>query len=151
MGLYSVTTEGEETTNANPETLLAVLGATTVKARLVEWGVSFDGTTATDAPVIVNLYQVTTSGTSTGATEAKWDRSGPTAQCTAHHSFTVEPTKGDRLAQYEVHPQGGGLIVQYPLGREPVISDASTGQGIAIVVETALSSLNAVAYMVWEE
>jgi hypothetical protein len=151
MGIYAVTSEGEEAlAAATAETLVGVLGATTVKARLVEWGVSFDGVTATDAPVVVELYQITTSGTSTGATEAKWDRSGPTAQCTGFHSFTVEPTKGDRIACYEIHPQGGGIVMQYPLGREPVISDASTSQGIGIVV-TSPAVCNALAYMVWEE
>lgn len=151
MGIYSATTEGEETTNVNPETLLAVLGSTTTKSKLIEWGVAFDGVLSTEAPVIVNLYQITSAGTSTGAVEVPWDRSAVVAQCTAFHSFTVEPTKGNRIACYELHPQGDRHVMQYPLGREPVISDGSAAQGIAIVVETALTTLNAVAYMVWEE
>lgn len=151
MGVYSATTEAEEAlAAATAETLLLLLGATTVKATLVEWGVSFDGVTSGNAPVVVELYQITANGTATAATEVSWDRSAKTAEVSAHHSFTAEPTKGSRLAMYEVHPQGGSLVIQYPLGREPVICDGSASQGIAIVV-TAPDAVNASAYAVWHE
>lgn len=151
MGLYTVTTEGEEAlAAATAETLLELLGATTVKAVLVEFGVSFDGISPTAEPVTVELYQITATGTGTGAVEAKWDRSGPTSQVTCKHSLTAEPTKGDRLAMWLVHPQGGSLVIQYPLGREPVICDGSAAQGLAIVA-TAPAIVNAQAYAVWQE
>ena len=151
MSQYAVTSEGEEAlAAATAETVIAVVGVTTTKSKLIEWGVSFDGITAAAEPVLVELYQITTSGTSTAATEIAWARDAVAAQATGFHSFTVEPSKGGRLAAYNVHPQGGGLVIQYPLGREPIISDGSTAQGIGVVV-TAPAIVNCVAYMVFEE
>lgn len=148
---YGATTEGEEAiASATAEVLLAVLGATTVKAVLTEWGCSFDSATSSDAPVVVQLCQVSTSTNGTGATETKPGRGAPTAQCTAFHSFSADPTVGDTIWYDEVPPQGGNVHVQYPLGREPVISDGSTSQGLAIRA-TAPTGCNAVANMWWEE
>lgn len=151
MGIYTVTTEGAETlAAATAETLIELMGVAAVKSVLCEFGVSFNGTSATAVPVLVELYQITASGTGTAATEVKWDRSGPSAQVLTEHSVTVEPTKGDRLAAWYVHPQGGSLVIQYPLGREPVISDGATNQGLALVC-TAPAQVDAVAYAVWSE
>lgn len=150
--LFSATTEGEEAlAAATAETVIALMGVAAVHGKLVEFGISFDGVTAAAEPVQIELYRITANGTATGATEAKWDlASGVTAQITAHHSYTVEPTKTDRLACWEVHPQGGSLVIQYPLGREPTISNGSTSSGLAIVA-TAPAIVNVVAYVVWEE
>lgn len=148
--VYSATTEGEEAlAAATAETLLALIGATTTKAKLVEWGVSFDGTSATAAPVVVRLVRATADGTGSTATEKPWDPDAPTAAVAAKHSYTAEPTKETQaLVEMEVHPQGG-VIVQYPLGREPVIDNATTS--ILCIEATAPAIVNALAYMVWEE
>lgn len=151
MAICSATTEGERScTGAATKTILEIMGDADVVARLVEFGVSFDGVTPTDAPVIVELYQITASGTGTAATEVAWDRSAKTIQCAVEYNSTVEPTKGSRLAIWEVHPQAGSLVVQYPLGREPVITNGSASQGLAVVVTPAVT-VNAVGYLVWDE
>lgn len=149
QNIYSATTEAEEAlAAATTETLLQLRGATTVKARVVEWGVSFDGVSATAEPVRIRLLRQTTDGTGTGASEVLWDPDAPTAAVTAFHSFTAEPTAGDVLAEYDVHPQTG-IVIQYPLGREPVIDNAATSR-IGIDA-TAAATVNASAYIVWEE
>lgn len=151
--LFSFTTEGEEAlAAAATETVIAALGVAATQSKLCEWSVSFDGTSATAEPVLVELYQISTAGTSTGAVEVKWNRAGPTPQTTGLHSFTAEPTKGDRLASWECHAQGDRIHVQYPLGREPVISDGSTSQGIgAVVVTPSGVSPNVTGFMLVEE
>lgn len=148
--VYSATTEGEEAlAAATAETLLALIGATTTKAKLIEWGVSFDGTSSTAAPVVVRLVRATVDGTGTAATEKPWDPDAPTAAVQAKHSYTAEPTKESQaLIEVEVHPQGG-VSFQYPLGREPIIDNA-TGS-ILCIEATAPAIVNALAYMVWEE
>lgn len=155
MGLYSATTEGERAlTAASTKTMVEIIGATTVKARLVEFGISFDGTSSVQEPVLINLKQITaTSTNAVAATAMKWDRSSPSAQCGVKVFHTAEPTKTSTpLASWEVHPQGGSLVVQYPLGREPIISDGSTGQGLCLEYVTASGvNPNCVAYVVWEE
>lgn len=147
--IFSVTTEGEEAlAAATAETVVQLTGANAVKAKIVEWGVSFDGTSATAEPVRIRVLRQTTAGTASAATEAKWDPDNPTANCTAFHSFTAEPTASDVLADYEVHPQAG-IAIQYPLGRE-ITLDSATSSRIGIEV-TAPAIVNAVAYLVWEE
>lgn len=148
--VYSATTEGEEALGAaTAETVIQLRGATVVKARIIEWGVSFDGVSVTGEPVRIRLLRQTTDGTATGATEALWDDpDAPAANCTAFHSFTAEPTAGSVLADYNVHPQAG-IVIQYPLGREPVLDNATTSR---IGIEcTAPAAVNAAAYIVWEE
>lgn len=148
--VYSITTEAEEAlAAATAETILQLRGATTVKAKIIEWGISFDGVSATEAPVQVRLLRQTTDGTATGASEVVWDADNPTANCTGFHSFTAEPTAGDVLAHYEIHPQGGSLVIQYPLGREPTLDNATTSR-IAIEAN-APAVVNCTAYLVWEE
>ena len=152
MAVYSITTEAEEALGAGTlETLLQLRGATTSKAKIIAWGVSFDGVTATDAPVLVQFCRQTSDGTtSTAATEVKFDADEPAAGCTGFHSFgATEPTIGDVLELYEIHPQGGLFVREYPPGREPVLDDAATSR-IAIVA-TAGAAVNAVAWMQWEE
>lgn len=150
-GVYAVTTEGEEALGAaTAETLIQLRGATATKAKVVAWGVSFDGVTASAEPVVVRLLRQTTDGTNSGATEAPLDPDSPTANCTAFHSHTsTEPTAGDVLETYEVHPQGGSVVREYIEGREPTLDNATTSR-IAIEAN-APAAVNAVAWLHWEE
>jgi hypothetical protein len=148
--IYSVTAEAEEPLGAaTAETLVQLRGSTACRARILSWGVSFDGVTAADAPVVVRFLRQTTDGTSSAASEVKWDPAIGTANCTAFHSFSAEPTAGDVLEHHEVHPQGGCLVREYPPGREPVIDIAATSR-IAIEA-TAPAAVNALAWICWEE
>lgn len=148
--VYSITTEGEEAlAAATAETLLQLNGVATCKAKIIQWSVSFDGTSATSAPVLVKLLRQTSTGASgSAASEVKWDPDNPTALLVGLHSFGTNPSAGDVLEYHEVHPQGG-IVIQYPLGREPTIDNATSSK-IGIEV-TAASTVNAVATLVWEE
>lgn len=149
--VYAATTEAEEAlVAATAETLLQLRGATTTKAKIVAWSVSFDGIVATDAPVVVRLLRQTTDGTGTAATEAPLDPDSPTAGVAALHTFSsTEPTAGDVIETYEVHPQGGSIVREYPPGREPTLDNAATSR---IGIEaTAPVGVNAVAWVHWEE
>jgi hypothetical protein len=149
-GIYSVTTEAEEAlAAATAETLVQLTGRSAGKTRLLGWGVSFDGTSASAAPVVVRLLRQTTAGTATAASEVAWDPDDPSAGCTSFHSFTAEPSAGDVLEYHEVHPQGGNLIREYPPGREPVV-DSSTASRLAIEAN-APAIVNAHAFLIWQE
>ena len=149
MAVFSITTEGEEGITTTAETLVQLRGTTAKKGRIVKWGVFFDGVDAAAQPVQVELAYQTTDGTATGATEVEWDTDDGPATLTGFHSFTVEPTKGGVLEHLEVHPQGGGIVVEYPPGREPTIT-AATSSRIGVIV-TAGAAVNATAFIVWEE
>ncbi len=149
--VYSATTEGEEAlAAATAETVLGIHSTTAIKPRIIEWGVFFDGTSATAEPVRVRLVRMTADdGTNSAATEKPWDPDNPTANCTVKHSYTAEGTKESQaLAEYEVPPTSG-MVLQYPLGREIVLDNATTS-GLAIEC-TAPATVNVDAYIVWEE
>ena len=150
--VYSATSEAEEAlAAATAETVIALIGSAAVKAKIVEFGISFDSTSATAEPVRVRMVRTTADdGTSTGATEVQFsDPDNPTPNCAAKHSYSVEPTKAtNAMSEWQVHPQSG-IVIQYPLGREPGL-DNSASAGIAWEV-TAPAVVNCSAYVVWEE
>lgn len=150
MAVYSVTTEGEEAlAAATAETLVQIRGVATAKARIVAWGVSFDGVTSSDAPAVVDLLFQTTDGTATGASEIALNPDEPTALVSGFHSFSAEPTAGGIIESYEVHPQGGMIVREYPPGREPMLTNATSSRiGIRV---TSPSAVNALAWIQWEE
>jgi hypothetical protein len=151
MGVaYSITTEGEEAlAAATAETLVQLRGVTTTKCHIVAWGVSFDSVTAADAPVVVDLLFQTTDGTGSAATEVALNPDEPAALATGFHSFSAEPTPGGILETYNVPPQGGMVIREYPPGREPIVTNATSSRiGIRC---TAPAVCNAVAWIQWEE
>lgn len=156
MAIYTAWTETPVTLTASAtRSCMEVLGDADVSARLVEFAVSMNGVSATAAPVLVKLVQITATGTGTACTEANAQRMGKTApQCQAKHTLTVEPTKvaSVALGSWYVHPQGGLLHVQYPLGREPYICDGVAAQGLAVELTVPAGVTNqAVCHISWEE
>jgi hypothetical protein len=143
--MYTVGTEGEEALAATTlETLVQIRGHAGAKTIVAEWGIGLDATAAGTA--LVQLARQSTDGTGSAASEVPWDDDDPAASFTGFHSFSAEPTLGNVLAQYEVPENGGQIIMQYPLGREPIIDSATTSR-LAIVC-TATQICNAVAYFV---
>lgn len=140
---------------ADTSSVLEILGDADVTAKLVEFGISFNGVTASHAPILVKLRQITATGTGTACTEVAVQRSGKTApQCQMKHTLTAEPTMVATVAlgQWYVTPVGGMLVMQYPLGREPIICDGSASQGLALELTSASGvTPAAAAYFVWEE
>lgn len=134
---------------ATAKTVLGVVAASAVTARLAELGVSFDGATATAVPVLVELCDSSgaTAGTP-GATPTPKQVRGATrtAQCTAGNAYSAEPTTLTVIRQWLVHPQTG-MVVQFPLGREP----EHTGAGGLFIRCTAPATVNVRAYMEFEE
>lgn len=149
---FTITTEGAEALAASTaETILMIVGAANVAFRLVEFGISFDGVTSDAVPALVELVSSTqaTAGTNTGATEQQIR--GPAdhnPQCTGFHSYTAEPTVLSVVKEWFVPQFMGGLVVQFPLGRE--FEQVTSADGIGIRV-TASATVNCRAYMEWEE
>ena len=127
-------------------------GVTSVKPRITEWSVSFDGASATAIPVNVSIKRgsSTAAGTSSAATEEKWDPDNPSANAVGLTSFSAEPTyTGQPLQSVYVHPQGGLYTWQAPPGREIVVDNA-TSSFIGLVVNTT-AAVNVLATLCWEE
>ena len=132
---------------ATAETLIQLVAASNHRVKVLRWGVFFDGTSATAEPVQIRLLRQTTAGTASSLTPVKLDDSiGETLQTTAQQDFTAEPTAGDVLESYEIHPQQGIMVI-YPLGQEPIIGG---GDRMGIEV-TAPATVNARSFIVFEE
>lgn len=132
---------------ATAETIMQLVAPANHRVKLLRWGVFFDGTSVTAEPVQIRLLRQTTAGTASALTPVKMDDSvAETIQTSAQHDFTAEPTAGDVLESYNVHPQQGIAMI-YPLGQEPII-----GGGDRLGIEcNAPAAVNCRAYMVFEE
>ena len=148
---YSFTTEGAEALAVDTaETILNLINAVNSLIRVTELSVSFDGVAATNVPALIELMNSTqaVSGTSTVATVRQLRGPTRTVQGNGRHSYTVEPTVLTELKSWLLRPDGGLLIIQFPLGREP--EQVSGGDGYPIRV-TAPDIVNVRGYIEFEE
>lgn len=129
------------TTGTSLITLLQVVAAANHAVEIDEVSVSFNGTSNTATPVLVQVVRQTTAGTMSSLTGAKdpadWDE---TMQTTFQHTASAEPTAGTVLMEEYVHPQQG-YTWQAPFGR----SIKLTGGTRLGVVVTAGASISATA------
>lgn len=147
---YTAETNGDVAlTAATAKTILSVINSANGLIRIIELGVSFDGTSSSAEPVTVELCSSTqaTAGTSTSHTIVQSGGATRTVQATAARNYTAEPTVLTVLKRWLVHPQSG-LVVQFPLGREP---EQVTGGDALCIRCTAPAGVNAQAYMEFEE
>lgn len=133
------------------KTALNVIAGANQAVCIFEWGISFDGVTASAVPATVEVCQSTqaTAGTSAASVPAIVQVGGRTitAQPTSGHNYTAEPTALTVIEQFYV-PQFMGLFVkQYPLGLEPD-TDLSGGtvKALALRVNTS-ATVNCLAYI----
>lgn len=146
---YTVETTADVALSAaTAKTILGVVAASGIAARVTEIGVSFDGVTAAAEPVTVELCRGTGggAGTSTSQTPAQTRGATRTVQCTGARNYSAEPTTLTALKRWLVHPQTGTMH-QLPLGREV----EHTGAGGLFLRLTAPATVNAQAYMEFEE
>ncbi len=118
---------------------------------LVEFSVAFDGVTASAVPVLVELcycnWATNSPGTnSTSITPSQEAGRGMTAGFTMASAWTAgnEPTTIQNTSRkFNLTPNGGLVIYDYPLGTEP---DAQLGEGFVIRC-TAPATVNVHATM----
>lgn len=150
---YSVVTGAIALAAATAKSALGVIAAATGGITLVEFGVSFDGTSAAAVPVLVELCATSaaTAGTGTAFTPVLL-RGDPAdvAQATAAVNYTAEPTVLAVLKQWLVSPTSG-LLVQAPLGREIVAGASATARKGLVLRLTAPAAVNARCYAEFEE
>jgi hypothetical protein len=131
-------------TAATKEGIIGVRSGSAFGLVLVEFSISFDGTSATAEPVTVSLdeWDGTTAGTSTSVTPVQIRGQDITHGLTCGKDFTgTQPTVLTTIKEYLVHPQTG-IVLQFPLGREP---EAIESQGW-LISGTAPATVNARGY-----
>lgn len=158
FALYSGVTGGGASTGtgdqvalaiATNKTVLEVFAAASDRILVTQWWIEFDGTSASAVPVKVDLCRSSAAITGTAyASLAAQPRIhdfavAPTA--TVRWNATAEGTVTDVLEVHRIPPTGG-LLVQYPLGKELT---ANSG-GIRIRCNAA-AAVNVTAGIQWEE
>lgn len=148
---YSVVTGGAVALSATTaKTVLAVKAPSSSGIDLKKLRVSFDGTSGSAVPVLVELCYVTyaTAGTSTDASSAIRQIYGRTITvgATAAKNYTVEPTALTVVEEWLLTPAGGLVIYDWPLGDTP---DSAVSEGFAIRCN-APAAVNVRAGLVWE-
>lgn len=148
MHQYIVHSRNQGLVAATVETLIQVAAPATRRLQVVRWGISFDGISAADAPVDVDLLRQTTAGTAGAFTPLKLDEADPAALSSAQNAFTAEPTAGDILEAHQLTPLGGLLVVEYDILTRPMVA-ASGRVGLRANAPTAAT--NCTAFVVFQE
>lgn len=102
-------------------TLLQIVAPATRDIWVLEWNFGGKSTEGSNVPVKVEWVRQTSAGTSGGViTPVPEDPDIPPALCSVISAFTVEPADGAlRVAgPWRLHPAGGNIIYQRPLGEE---------------------------------
>lgn len=129
-----------------PVTVMQIVAPANQRLRINSWGISFDGTAATDAPAQVVLMRQTNAGGMLALTPVNKGVGAETVQSTALHTATSEPAAGAVVDSFEVHPQGGYEKIYTP-GAEVLVA----GGGRLGIQVTAGAAVNVRAKIEFEE
>lgn len=133
--MYKVNTEGQVALAANtPKTVIGVKAHANSGLNLKSFRVDFDGVTATEKPVLVEVCYCTwatnSPGTnSTSTTPRQIGGRAITAGFTSGKSWTSEPTVLTVLEEFSFDPNKGLFLYDYSLGDEP---DCAVSEGFAV-------------------
>lgn len=166
MGLYLIangpmpTTAAQAvvTTGTSIKTLLQIKASATNVIRVVEWGVSFDGSSAA-TPIKVELLETDVAATVTASVAAditKLDSDAlsggdPTTNLipvgttsTGYTSTSEGSIAAVRMFDVQLVAPTNQYVKQFPLGREPIIQISKFGR----IRVTAGTAVNAYCYVV---
>ena len=133
-------------TGTAAKTLAQILAPANHRVQLKRLEISFDGVTNTATPIKVDILRQTTAGTMSSLTPVKRGNFTETLQTTAQHTATAEPTAGDVLRSFYVHPQQGE-VWEAPFD-DPIDIPGGTRLGVRA---TASASVNALVALDLEE
>jgi hypothetical protein len=119
--LWSVTTGSTALVAATAKTAIELATGSGISNFWVAFDVTFDGTTASAVPALVEIITTTATGTGTAITFAAAHRYNVSATynpvSTAKVNLSVEGSTPTVIAAWRVPPTGG-FSYQWPLGRE---------------------------------
>lgn len=145
-GIRATAVTGEVTTGTSTKTLVQIVAAANHKVLVRGFGIYCNGVSPTAKPLLVRVLRQTTAGTMSSLTPKKTSSDSETLQTTAQHTASAEPTAGDVLYAFEVHPQS---FYEKILPFDAPIEVPGGGRlGIDVVAE---ASVGAVAMIDFEE
>lgn len=146
-------------TASTAKTVIYINAGSNVDACLAEFCVGFDGVTASAVPALIELVYGTKASNSTPGTGSTsftplQSRGWPvkTAAAAAANVCTSEPTVLTSHRQWLMTPNGGLLVVQFPLGKELTAHNIASTSGLQIGIRvTATATVNCRAYTEHDE
>jgi len=126
---------------ATAKTVVTVITPAQFGADLTKLRVGFDGITATDKAVLVELVSYTADGTGTAGTVTQVYGRTITAGFTSKYNYTVEPTGPTVLDRWSLTPIGGLVMFDLPLGSTPDIG-VSAVLGLRCTAPTSAVNFN---------
>lgn len=146
-GRQGIAVKADITTGTSIKTLLQLIAAANHAIEIVEISYSGHGVNNTHQPHLIELVRQTTAGTMTALTTVKADDSvADSLDTTAQHTATAEPTAGDVLRAWTVHPQTGMIYQLHDLA--PIVVGAGDRVGLRV---TAADSIIVDAYIAFVE
>ena len=150
MALFSAAADAMAVNTGSLQTLLEVDQIASRVMTLKQWSIEFDGVTASNVPIRVQLGIVTATSAVGTAVTAQAMRQNQPALAAAGKKLPASEGTFVVLEEHRVPPTSG-LLIQYPLGEEPwVIGAAATASGLAIRAQAG-AAVNATCTMEWEE
>lgn len=136
-------------TTTSTKTLLQITAGTNQPCKILEIGITFAGTDNVGAPIEVQLLRQTTTPTASSATaDVHGTEDADYAEAlTSIETITAEPTAGDILRGWFVHPQTGLVYVNPWPGR--LLIPSASSMGLRVIAPGA--TVNAVGYISVEE
>jgi hypothetical protein len=144
---------------ATAKTIMYLNSGSNTDVCLSEMCVGFDGVSASAVPALVELVLGTKASNSTPGTASTtftplqirgWGVKA--AQAAAANACTSEPTVLVSTKQWLVTPNGGLLVVQSPLSKEPTAHNIASTSGLQLGVRvTAPAIVNTRGYLEFDE
>ncbi|WP_214322096.1 hypothetical protein [Nonomuraea sediminis] len=145
------------TTTTTLKTLLQIASPSTRVLRIVEWGISFDGSAAA-TPIACELIQTDVAATVTAHVSAGVqpfdDPNAPASlvqlgtSLSGYNASVEGTTTATRTADVQLVSPTTSFVRQWPLGREFVLPPSKF---LRVRVKATGTGVNAYAYVVWSE
>jgi hypothetical protein len=144
------------TTGTAIKTLMQIATPSTEDIKIIEWGISFDGTSGT--PIKCELVETGAISATVAAYAAgdiySWNQPNDAGSLmtlgtsasgyTASAEGTITTT---RMLDLQLVSPAAGYVKQFPLGREPMVA---VSKFLRVRVTTG-TAYNAYCYIIWEE
>lgn len=134
--LYGVSTPSDvPLVAATAKTVLALTAPGASGLELAGFDISFLGVLATDVPPLIELCQwsgATAGTTATAATITQESGLILAAGFTANCAYSVEPTVLTPFRRFDLTPNGGTVLLDYPLGNEPQCGFSPLGLALRV-------------------
>ena len=145
---YEVSVDAVALAAATAKSIFELATSANNQAKIRSWWVEFDGVTASNTPVKVEVGRFSAAvTTATAVTPSKLDGAGVASLSTAKHSTSTEGAGTFDAGETHRIPPTSGMYVQYPDGDELVVGVS----GFFRIRCTAAQAVNATFGCAWYE